>query len=414
MPDDDRARALDAFIAELNRAWKIAGPPTYAVLEELSRRLESDSLPVFGVRVIALPKSTVNDLLKCRRRRAPRWQLVASFWALLRVVAIEGSVNPDRLGTLDEWRRKYEAIDGPPHEAPHQAGGAVTSVAGAAAVAGRPGAVLQAGHAGTGRSRAGRAGARPSAGVRPRTGARPGPGPVGLARSDALGRRPSGDAEESRRAWLLALTKQAAALAWWADYRDVVPEWFETYLSLEPDAAVLQVYEPRFIPGLLQTEGYARATIRSGRPGADAAEIDRRVELRMRRQGILRREGAPQLRATIDERVLRAGPGPGGAAMMRDQIGHLIEASALPNVRIQLLPAGAGGPAAALDGPVTHLRFPGRDIPDVVYLEQLTYALYPEKSKDVRHYWGVLARLAVAADRPGASVARLARTLGEF
>src|SRR5690606_38353095 len=170
------------------------------------------------------------------------------------------------------------------------------------------------------------------------------------------------DTEE--RTALLALARQANAPGWWHRYGDVLPHWFQSYLDLEAAATMIRTYEVQFVPGLLQTAGYARAVIRIGHSGARAEEIERRVEVRMARQRVLHRENPPQLWAVIDEAVLRRPMG--GHKVMREQVLHLLEATKMPNVRIQVVPFHAGGHAAA-GGAFTLLRFPEQDLPDVVY-----------------------------------------------
>lgn len=220
-----------------------------------------------------------------------------------------------------------------------------------------------------------------------------------------------GVVEDGERATLLALARQTNTSAWWHEYADVVPTWAQTYLGLEQAAAVMRQYEAQFVPGLLQTADYARAVIRLGHPDAAPKQIERRVELRMRRQGILRRRDAPRLWAVIDEAVLLRPFG--GAATMRSQVEHLLEVCRLPHVTVQLMPFRAGGQVAA-GGPVSILRLPGAELPDVVYLEQLTCAHYPDRPAEVEHYRHLMNRLAVESEDPEATMATLRRVLREM
>ncbi|MEZ0075364.1 helix-turn-helix domain-containing protein [Planotetraspora sp. GP83] len=203
-----------------------------------------------------------------------------------------------------------------------------------------------------------------------------------------------GVTDEAERATLLAMAKQAGMPGWWQPYQDVVPPWRQAYLELEQAATVIRSYEPTFVPELLQTPGYARAVIRSVHHEAPQTEIDRRVELRMKRQRILRRPDAPKLWTIIDEAALRRSAG--GTATMRDQLRHLIDIAQLPQVTVQVMPFSRGGHAATA-GPITFLRFPEDALPDVVFLEQLTGGLYIDKSADIAHYWHVLNRLGIEA-----------------
>lgn len=196
---------------------------------------------------------------------------------------------------------------------------------------------------------------------------------------------------------VLDLAGQANTPGWWQRYGDVLPTWFETYIGLEQAAGVLRSYEVQFIPGLLQTAEYARAVVRLGHADAASEEVDRRVELRMRRQDILDRADAPTLWVVIDEAALRRPIG--GNEVLRAQIEHLVEACERPNVQVQLLPYTAGGHAAA-GGPFSILRFGQPELPDIVYLEQLTSALYLDKRADVDQYMQVMDRLSIQAQRP--------------
>ncbi|WP_181766549.1 helix-turn-helix domain-containing protein [Streptomyces albidus (ex Kaewkla and Franco 2022)] len=196
-----------------------------------------------------------------------------------------------------------------------------------------------------------------------------------------------------------ALAEQTNVLGWWHAYHDVVPDWFQTYLGLEQAAGVIRSYEVQFVPGLLQTPEYARAVIALGHPRATEGEIQRRVELRMLRQRILHNRQPPHLWAVIDEAALRRPVG--GPEVMRGQLEHLVAACDLPHVTVHIMPFEAGGHAAA-GCPVTLLRLPERELPDVVYLEQLIGATYPAERDEVEYYRHVIDRLvtdAAAASR---------------
>jgi hypothetical protein len=206
-----------------------------------------------------------------------------------------------------------------------------------------------------------------------------------------------GVVDEREREALLGLARQANNPGWWHHFGDILPNWFQSYLGLEAAASLIRTYEIQFVPGLLQTPEYARAVILLGHSGADAAEIDRRVELRNQRQVILNRPDPPQLWAVVDEAVLRRPIG--GVEVMRKQIHALIEASRLPNVRLQIIPFHAGGHAAA-GGPFAILRFPEAELPDVVYVEQLTSAIYLDKRDDVDHYAIAMERVCIDAEPP--------------
>jgi hypothetical protein len=220
-----------------------------------------------------------------------------------------------------------------------------------------------------------------------------------------------GVTEDGERQSLLSLAREANTPGWWHRYGDLLPNWFQSYLGLESAAAVIRTYEVQFVPGLLQTRDYARAVVMLGHGGAPAADIERRVDLRMRRQELLTRPDAPQLWAVVDEAALRRPIG--GAAVTRGQMAALIEVTRLPNVRLQVIPFLAGGHAAA-GGAFTILRFPDQDLPDVVYIEQLTSALYLDKRDDVDHYAAAMERVCVEAEPPERTPEILGGILRDF
>jgi len=206
-----------------------------------------------------------------------------------------------------------------------------------------------------------------------------------------------GVTDERARDHIVALAKQANSPGWWSKYGDVTADWFEAYLGLEAAATVIRSFEIQFVHGLFQTEAYARAVTRLGNRSAPAAEIDKKVSLRLKRQDLLTRPQSPQVWSVIDEGALRRPLG--GHAIMRDQLHRLIEVSELPRVTIQVVPFGRGGHAGA-GGPFTILRFGEADAPDVVYIEQLTSALYLDGPDDVDHYMEVMNSLSTEALTP--------------
>ncbi|GAB3691106.1 helix-turn-helix transcriptional regulator [Actinocorallia lasiicapitis] len=215
--------------------------------------------------------------------------------------------------------------------------------------------------------------------------------------------------DERERALLLA--RRASANGWWHNYSDVLPTWFENYIGLEEAASRIRAYEVQFVPGLLQQEGYARAVTLLGHAAAAPEEIDRRVEMRMKRQELLDAEHAPHLWAVVDEAVVRRPIG--SSAIMRSQLEFLIESCARPNVTLQVVPFARGGHAAA-GGPFSILRFAEQDLPDVVYLEQLTSAVYLEKRDDIERYLAVMEQLCVEAEPAAETPAILKRLLDEI
>ncbi|GLY05130.1 MULTISPECIES: helix-turn-helix transcriptional regulator [Actinoplanes] len=219
-----------------------------------------------------------------------------------------------------------------------------------------------------------------------------------------------GVADSAERDALIALARQANNPGWWQHFGDVLPNWFQAYLGLEAASSLIRTYEIQFVPGLLQTPEYARAVIMLGHAGASSDEINRRVDVRRQRQQILTRAGGPQLWAVIDEAVLRRPIG--GVEVMRAQIEALIEAAKLPSVRLQIIPFQAGGHAAA-GGPFAILRFPEPELPDVVYVEQLTSAIYLDKREDVDHYAMAMERVCIDAEPPNHTTEILGKLLLE-
>ncbi|MEV0229416.1 helix-turn-helix transcriptional regulator [Nonomuraea sp. NPDC050786] len=204
-----------------------------------------------------------------------------------------------------------------------------------------------------------------------------------------------GVTDPAERDPLLALAKQANAPGWWHKYSDVLPSWFEVYIGLEGAASSMRTYENQFVPGLLQTPAYARAVIELAHERAPKAELDRRVAVRTTRQKRL--ESGLTVWAVIDEAVVRRTLG--GPEIMRGQIAHLLDLTAERNVTVQIMPFDRGGHAAA-GGPFSILRFPEPELPDVVYMEQLTSALYLDKPADSDHYMEVMDRLSIQAEEP--------------
>jgi transcriptional regulator with XRE-family HTH domain len=207
---------------------------------------------------------------------------------------------------------------------------------------------------------------------------------------------------------MLARVRDANAPGPWQPYSDILPDWFQRYLDLEAAASLIRTYEVQFVPGLLQTKEYARAVVRLGHGEAREEEIDLRVHVRLERQALLNRSKPPQLWAVVDEAALRRPLG--GLRVMRDQIQALIEATELPNVKLQVIPLEAGG-HSAVGGSFTILRFPHDDLPDIVYLEQLTNAQYLDKREDVDRYAETVGRLVVEAEPPTRTVEVLRQIL---
>ncbi|WP_315987592.1 helix-turn-helix transcriptional regulator [Actinomadura sp. HBU206391] len=220
-----------------------------------------------------------------------------------------------------------------------------------------------------------------------------------------------GVSDEDERALFKSLGRQANKPGWWHKYGDIMPNWFELYVGLEEAASLVRTYEVQFVPGLLQTREYAREVTLLGHAEETPSEITRRVELRMTRRQRLTAPGGPRIWAVVDEAVLRRPLG--GPEVMRAQLEHLAEMAALPNITLQVVPFDRGGHAAA-GGPFTILRFSEPDLPDVVYLEQLSSALYLDDRDDVDGYMAVMDRLCVEAAPVGDSALMLDQIIKEM
>ncbi len=198
---------------------------------------------------------------------------------------------------------------------------------------------------------------------------------------------------------VVGMALEANDTGWWHQYGDVLPQWFRAYVDLEQAASMIRTYEGQFVPGLLQTDDYARSVMVRVLEETPE-EIERRVEVRTARQAVLSRPDPPRLWAVVDEAALRRPVG--GAEIMRDQIERLIEAAGLPNVTLQVLRFGAGAHPAMV-GAFSLLRFADIELPDVVYLEHLTGAIYLDKRDDVRQYLHVMETVCVRSAPPDAT-----------
>jgi hypothetical protein len=208
-----------------------------------------------------------------------------------------------------------------------------------------------------------------------------------------------GVTDEQEQSRFLSLARQASQPDWWAEYGDILPDWFEAYLGLEHTAVFIRSFDAQFVPSLFQTADYARATVKLGHPSA-ADEVERRIGLLLKRQEMLVSAHSARIWAVIDEAVLRRSMG--GPAVMRAQLLHLVEVADMPRVTLQVVPFAYGGHTSA-SGSFSILRFEHQDLPDVVYLEQLTSPLYLERRPNVEHYLQAVERLSADALSPAAT-----------
>lgn len=208
---------------------------------------------------------------------------------------------------------------------------------------------------------------------------------------------------------LIKLLQRAGEPGWWQRYdKRLMPEWFDRLVGLQEAAATIRTFEIQYVPGLLQTAAYTQAVVERGLPNAPGGEVRRRVELRMRRAELLRRDNAPQLWAIIDESVLLRVLG--SREIMHEQLTHLAAVAKQPQVTLQIVPldvTNASAPAI----PVTYLRFGGVDLPDVVYLEHIKSANFLEDRDETEEYRVALDRLADEALTPRESLELLHETM---
>lgn len=171
----------------------------------------------------------------------------------------------------------------------------------------------------------------------------------------------------------VALAEEANQPGWWQRYHDVLPDWFSLYVSLEGAARIVRSYEPHFVPGLLQTEDYARSVLEAGTIGnAGADAVERHVSLRMERQRLLDRPDPPHLWVVMDETVLRR-PVSIHGRVMREQLDKLLEFAARDRVTLQVAEF-EDGPHPGTYAPFTLFRFAEPELPDMVFTEYLTGA----------------------------------------
>ncbi|MFJ2113886.1 MULTISPECIES: helix-turn-helix domain-containing protein [unclassified Streptomyces] len=194
----------------------------------------------------------------------------------------------------------------------------------------------------------------------------------------------------------VALAEEANKPGWWQRFHGILPDWFSMYVSLEGSASLLRAYEPHFVPGLLQTEAYARAVMKAGAVGQSRpGDIERHVALRMERQSLLTRDSAPRFWVIMDETVLRRPVGD-GPEVMREQIDRLLDATDLPHVTLQIAEFASGHHPGTY-GPFVIFRFAVPELPDMVYSEYLTGAVYLDARREVATHLAVMDRMATQA-----------------
>jgi transcriptional regulator with XRE-family HTH domain len=205
---------------------------------------------------------------------------------------------------------------------------------------------------------------------------------------------------------LVQLARDARRKGWWHSYGRALPPWFEAYVGLESAAARLCDYQPMVVPGLLQTQGYARAVLRAAPHAGRSEDLSRQVALRMQRQAILGQASPPEVRVVLSESVLRVQVG--GPAVQRAQLQRLAELAKRPNLTLQVLPFSTAAHVQPIS-PFTILEFADPADPAVVYLEHLTGSLFLENEDEVRRYRVVFGHLSAEALGTGESAGLIAR-----
>jgi transcriptional regulator with XRE-family HTH domain len=214
---------------------------------------------------------------------------------------------------------------------------------------------------------------------------------------------------EEEAAAFVRLAEEANQPGWWQRFHDVLPDWFSLYVSLEGAARIIRSYEPHFVPGLLQTEDYARAVLEAGTVGQASPEsVERHVSLRMERQRLLDRDDPPHLWVIMDETVLRR-PVSMRSGVMRAQVDRLLEYAGRDRVTLQIAEFAAG-PHPGTYAPFTLFRFAEPELPDMVFTEYLTGALYLDSRREVAAHLEVLDHMTARA----ASTQRTLTLLREF
>ncbi|WP_153812627.1 helix-turn-helix transcriptional regulator [Streptomyces sp. SUK 48] len=205
------------------------------------------------------------------------------------------------------------------------------------------------------------------------------------------------------------LAEEANQPGWWQRFHDVLPDWFSLYVSLEGAARIIRSYEPHFVPGLLQTEAYARAVMEAGTIGQSEPEsVERHVSLRMERQRLLERADPPHLWVIMDETVLRR-PVSTSPEVMREQLDRLVECAGQDRITLQIAEFAAG-PHPGTYAPFTLFRFAEPELPDMVFTEYLTGALYLDARREVAAHLEVLDHMTARA----ASARRTREILREY
>ncbi|MEU0675728.1 helix-turn-helix transcriptional regulator [Streptomyces sp. NPDC006172] len=234
-------------------------------------------------------------------------------------------------------------------------------------------------------------------------------GPVKWIVIDALCRE-YGASDVERQA-VVRLAKEAKQQGWWSSFADSIPESMNLLLTLEDEAVRESHFSCVYVPGLLQTRAYSTALQKANEVPLQQAEIERLVDIRMKRQEILGRPSPPHLWAILDESVIRRVVG--SPAVMREQLGRLLEATESGSpITLQILPFSRGAHAAALGSFV--IIGGAEPSLDVVYVDFHTGSLFLEKEEELRRYRLAFEYLRAQALDMEASAAMIHRARKEL
>jgi transcriptional regulator with XRE-family HTH domain len=210
---------------------------------------------------------------------------------------------------------------------------------------------------------------------------------------------------------LLDIARTADGQGWLRPYHSELPEEYAAYISFEAEARAVRNYESLFIPGLLQTEDYARAVISGTLPMASQTEVEQRVQARMERQELLRRDNPLELWTVVDEAAVRRMVG--GRAVTRGQLAHLIEAANQPNVTLQVIPFDTGA-HPGMPGSFVYMEFAEPTDPELVYVDTMAGDLFLEADADLRRYSTLFDHLRATALSPAQTAGMISTVMAEL
>lgn len=217
--------------------------------------------------------------------------------------------------------------------------------------------------------------------------------------------------DERQREHLVALSKESTEQGWLRGFHSDLPEEYTAYISFEAEAQGVSNYESLFVPGLLQTEDYARAVIRGVLPMANQQEVDDRVRARMERQGVLGKAQPLKLWAIMDEAALRRLVG--GGKIMQAQLRHLLDVTREPHVTLQVIPFSIGA-HAGMPGSFVLMDFADPMDTDLIYIDSMAGDLFLESEADISRYSIIFDNLRAVALSPDSSVELVANIAREI